>query len=142
MKRQVINSIMCICFLSSCIYRDPATITETIIYNSSKRDVNYVIYGMHNKSSIDTIFIFDGESYETTNVAIGYYSIFPGAGDSVEMIFDCERVVKYFPFVDDSNKYKNVFSMEAYEKEKIKEGHFRFIYTITEEDYNNATPIN
>ncbi len=129
------------------------TNTNVLIKGFDRFDWNGNRLSNYNKS-IESIEI---EPYESFSVrrALGFQPDTEGIFedfeiDSVNIIFDNEKVIVQF-----CNEYSlRVCELErnivAYETEYVRkktgrssnENEYRFTYTLTEEDYNNAVPMN
>ncbi len=132
-------------FFYSCITRETEGIAETIIINNSGHKVYYIAYGVHasNESGNDgkvKIEIPDKEKHKETRGDMGGVDPFPFQSDSVQIKFGVKKVVTYYYELNPVNK-RSPFSEQAYNIKDLGDYHYEYTYTITEEDYNNATPI-
>ncbi len=59
-------------------------------------------------------------------------------GDSVMLCFNDNKYLKYYQNNKEANE---IYNLDNYTFVKINNTHFKYTYTITEEDYNNALPI-
>ncbi len=129
--------------LNSCT-TETGCINETVILNNSSCSISFAAYAFHDT----TIMLDDGEQVkEVREGDTGSAEVFPIESDSIIIVFNDTHVAKYFNthISGVPNDTTGPLSLNSYEMEYLgEEGNYirnRFIYTITEEDYNNAIPI-
>jgi hypothetical protein len=148
------------CLIISC---DATYYYEFVIINDTSHSIK--IEGFNNKfNTVDTIEdnllgpieSIDIKSKASFSVlkAKGYHAepdnIFQNFDiDSVNIVFNNEKIIIQFcesNYLRDCNIERNILGFDTeYEKEKNgrsqRHDEYRYTYTITEEDYNNAVPI-
>lgn len=129
--------------LCSCIKETEVTI-DTIIVNMSGHKVTYAAFGVHASDAMYEnpviISIEDGEQATERRTGMGGANVFPESSDSVHIVFDSIKALKYNQEIDPADT-RSPYSGEGYTFKKIGENHSQYTYTITKEDYNNAIPI-
>lgn len=129
--------------LNACTKETEVTI-DTIIVNMSGCKVTYTAYGVHASDVLYEnpviISIENGEQATERRSGMGGANVFPNSSDSVHIIFDSVKILKYTQEIDPEDT-RSPYSGEGYTFKKIGENHSQYTYTITEEDYNKAVPI-
>lgn len=132
--------LIAIVFLVSCI-KETGNINETIIDNKSGHAISLTIFINGQKKTIN---LKNSEKIsETREHDTGSASIFPMESDSIFIVFSNVYTLKYYnaiPLSDRSFYNINAYSKESLGKKKNIESYI-YTYTITEEDYNAASPI-
>ncbi|MFV0366428.1 MAG: hypothetical protein ACK5JS_08085 [Mangrovibacterium sp.] len=130
--------------LHSCITKETDVTVNTVIINNSGYEVTYIAFGEISNERKVVLNIENGEQAIRIKSDIGEVNPFPLDADSVYIIFAERKQLKYKfsweadPIPDDD---RNPYSENAYEKESVGKHRRKYTYTITEEDYNNALPI-
>nr|WP_321407031.1 hypothetical protein [uncultured Carboxylicivirga sp.] len=141
LKKHVLFSIVFAVVLLSCI-KEPSLTTQTVVRNESSYLIRYIIYGYNTTDYTDTINILADSQYLEENFSDdGSFMIFPIGSDSVKIIFNTDKQLVYVHYIDDTNRDRNPYSIDAYNKEKMTDEYYRFTYSFTNEDYKNALPI-
>ncbi len=140
----------------------------TLIVNDSNHNIEFMIFGKETSYQGETINIkksivisskdtlkFEGFCSNTifsgSGCDVGYYNFFEGRvgefDDSAYIVFDNDKVLKFYYYgTFDMNLCPNILLGISgpncgYLHEKVGETEERNTYTITEEDYENAKPI-
>ncbi len=126
----------------------PDPYSEVVIKNNSGVSLKYITYGFPYEGVLfhnDTIILNSQESYSRMYYGDGGDARPPMESpllyDSVKIFFNNERSVIYRQKPEDSEIDRSPYSYEAYDTKMLGDDHYEYTYTITEEDYNNATPI-
>nr|WP_321407028.1 hypothetical protein [uncultured Carboxylicivirga sp.] len=120
---------------------ETGTINETVIINNSGNNVSFTAYFSHQ----DIVITLENgeEASETRSHDSGGAEIFPTLSDSIFIVFNDTRIAKYYNEIVPGGR--SPFNIDAYNLESLGEkNHFNkysYTYTISEEDYNNAIPI-
>lgn len=129
--------------LNACTKETEVTI-DTVIVNMSGYKVTYTAYGVHASDVLYenpvVISIDNGEQATERRSGMGGANVFPNSSDSVHIVFDNMKIVKYNQEIDPEDT-RSPYSGEGYTFKKIGENHSQYTYTITEENYNNASAI-
>ncbi len=120
--------------------KETGNINKTVIVNNSGYNVSFTAYSRKNI----VITLENGEkASETREHDSGAAEIFPTESDSIFIEFNDTHIAKYFNATAPSGR--SPFNIDAYSKESlgVVNGFNEniYTYTITEEDYNNATLI-
>ena len=142
--------IVLLLFLISCNV-ETSTITEYRVKNNTTHDLTFSLYHTDYKDSAPTVIELvtqipaDGEVSQTYGDATGsqlYRYPLGESTDSVIIIFDDSRKLVYRR--SELNVHRNILHMENY-AERVSEDDnlttYTYTYTLTEEDYKNAYPI-
>ncbi len=140
MKKYYVILLM---LLSVACIRETGVITETVIVNISGDSISFTAYTYYGDDI--TLKLANGEkAIEKRSGDTGDSEIFPiTIADSVIIIFNKTRIAKYY--ANDITKDRSPFDLDSYLEETLGQkdyfDRYKFTYTITEEDYNNAIPI-
>lgn len=117
---------------------------ETVIVNNSGDSISFTAYTYHGDDI--SLKLANGEkAVETRSGDTGGSEMFPRtvADSVIIIIFNNSRIAKYYH--DDITKDRSPFNLDSYLEESLgnKDDYdmYRFTYTITEEDYKKAQPI-
>lgn len=145
MKKFLILIIVISFLISSCGTGEPESRTDFTIKNVSSHNVKLTVFNgaMPNQNIKDTIFLLD------SNSEISYYYILDGEdapiseyplgpADSAYIIFNDNLRIIYRR--DDLNP-RNILDINSYDGGKVDDGWYQYKYSITNEDYDNATEI-
>lgn len=129
---------LAIMFLFVSCTKETGIINETVIVNNSGYNVLFTAY---NRQDI-AITLKHGEKASETRVGdTGEAEIFPMESDSIIIVFNDTHIVKYYNA--DVPRGRSPFNIDAYSKEPLGEKNdfirYTYTYTITEEDFGNAT---
>jgi len=145
MKRIIILIIFIGFMVSSCGTGEPETRTEFIIENISSYKVELTVFdaGMPNQYSKDATFLLNPNSdvshyYITDGENQPYTSPFSGSADSAYIVFDDTLQIIYR--YGDSN-LRNILDISNWDEVIESDTYFKYIYIITNDDYNNAVEI-
>ncbi len=137
-------------FLFSCIV-ETSTNTMYTIKNETVHDVNLTLYKLHYINSLlqvseSTVGIAANDEFREiyggdTGSQLFLYP-FGESTDSVIIIFDSSR--KLIHRRNELDSYRSILNRNSY-IERVNEDnnitYYHYTYTLTEEDYNNAVPI-
>ena len=138
--KKILLLLVCVVGLKSCFFGDEGMEGYSIFVsmdfcNECDVDVRIIGYGYY--GDIDTTLIC-GDSCTSINCEVETLNFYPSdvLGYSVKLVFgDDVASVKYGYF--DTVPRSPLFD-EAYEITKISEAHYKKLYTITQEDFQNA----
>jgi len=140
MKKLFLLLIVVCCFYSSC--RDHGTLTIFYVDNISNHDVELSVFNAEIQlrgSAIDTTYVIPKNGRIEDRVSTkgdDDFSYFPfGNPDSAIIAFD--KTVQIIYRRNDSNP-RNILKINSYSGGKKDDGLYEFIYSITDDDYNNA----
>ena len=127
-------------FLFVSCTKETGTINETVIVNNSGYNVSFTAY---NRQDIAFTLAHGEKASETREHDSGGAEIFPTESDSIIIVFKDSRIAKYYNATVPNGR--SPFYIGAYNKESLGEkndfNRYTYTYTITEEDFNNATLI-
>jgi hypothetical protein len=131
--------------VSSCGTGEPETRTEFIIENVSSYKVELTVFdaGMPNQYSKDVTFLLNSNSevshyYITDGESQPYTSPFSGSADSAYIVFDDTLQIIYR---QDNSNPRNVLDISSWDEVIESVTYFKYTYSITDEDYENAVSI-
>ncbi len=146
MRNKLIVLIIVTClFVLSCNRMESYTNTEFVIANNSKHDLElrYFVYLEQHYSVEDTIFNIPKKS----EMRVMYYDDMGSSvygrplglsPDSVYITFNSKRIV----YRKGDTENMGIIDIANYYERKVDDNNYEFTYTITSEDYENATEIN
>ncbi len=133
-------------FLFSCIVEDD-TLTIYNVKNETVYDISMVIHNFVYHESLppipDSIIQISANDVFSINYGGSHYPFPLGEStDSVIIIFDGSR--KLIHRRNELDTYRNILNRDSYVERVNEDNHvtyYHYTYTLTEEDYNNAVPI-
>jgi hypothetical protein len=145
MNTKIVLLMIISLLLSSC-GMEPESLTEFIVKNSSSHNVEFTIFNgeLPHKVGAQTITILLNEDSEESYIYTMdgenrfYDNYVLGGPDSVYITFDNNRLITYKPNEPDP---RNFIDISSWEGEKMSDTHYIYTYSITNEDYENATEI-
>ena len=137
MKKNIVISFFVCLHLVACV-KDYSTLTEFVVKNESSKYVKIKVSKFETKfySTIDTVFYINPNSelkysYEIDGENALYPYPFGIVADSATILVNDTVCVL---FTRDTQKDKNILSIDYYTGGQVKDGLYRFIYIITNED--------
>ena len=144
MKRSFILLLIIILIINSCI-KEKAVTTSFIVKNLSDYHVDLLIFGFEDnlKAKVDTIFNIPTDSqikvcYGGTLGTSVYNFPFGIDVDSAFIVFENLRRTIYRR---ENISNRNILNIQSYTGGKIDDDYYEYIYSIINEDFNNAIPI-
>lgn len=141
MKRISMILVVLVFFFSSCI-KDYSTLTEFIIKNNSEYELKIQVSNFETEfySTVDTTFIIGVDSqisykYEKDGEEAVYYNPFGTSSDSIIIYFN-DTITNMFN--KNNPSLYNPLIMENYSGGKVKKGLYRYTYTFTNQDFQEA----
>jgi hypothetical protein len=135
-KLKIIIMLVAISLINSCIMEpEPEdTIVEYTINNSSSHNIELTFFNVYVADYLykDTTFFL------TQNSNIEYHPPFGGTNDSSYIIFDSIRQIIYRR---NDGQARNILDKNNYTGGKVNDYLYQYEYEITDDDYENAIPI-
>ena len=119
-------------------------VNEYTVKNISEHEVKLLIYyriSLDNISFTDTSIIFflpTNDKLTKSYINRQVESPFGLLNDSAYVIFDSVRQIIYR---DNDGQSRNILETESFSGDKVDDYLYQYFYEITDEDYNNAVPI-
>jgi len=141
------------CIISCDIVNEQSTEADFTIINSTNVPIHLFFINPEFDFVVSDELLNPNDSYEGFMVESSVGGIFDDPeffvnsfpGDSIRIIFNNERIISYHIIYDDEDSFfysqpinRNIFRVGNYEDL----GDEDFLYTITQEDFDNATPCD